>query len=355
MDKEETGYSVQTAGLNELFNELSDGKAETDEKIYLPDGYDENSQVHFSDMIRDMEEVFEDIREKGEIPELAQLTPANINSFSTLIPPDISERINLPYIYGIGILALGTKKYAPAGVLLYRLHKSSDGNRIEIEWINVSSKKRRLGYAKALLNELATEAVSLNADSLILDLPASDASEEMTAFLGHFGFSFSLQISPITSLPYSEVMKLLVLNDDVKDPRIRFVKDISASTFKRSLQQILGNTSDDTLDILNTDISWYDTEISSVLMSGATPIAMLLFHRCPTGKLQIVFMGGAQSVSSKDYMILMQAAAKEEKTTTLNDNYDIEILLRSESGMTVVDNLYPNHPARLVIRAGIAV
>ena len=337
-------------GLNELFDnidEIGKGSLKLDSKVYMDESFWERGHLRLSDTVKPGQ------AGRGDFT-ITKLSDSNIESFATLIPPDNRERIRLPFVYGIGIMAKEKgKDYSPVGALMFSVNYQFRAY-VTIEWLFIKEEIRREGYASALLTTFSDQALALRAKSVSCDMPATKESREMADFLAAHGFSLTTQISYVAELTLSQLKQHKVFTDDIKETKVTFLKDISDADIKRGLQVTFGRMNDDARLILDTDISWYDKEVSVAVKRGIRPIAFLLIHRCPDGKLQVIFMRGTKDAGAKEFISMVRASAAAVERIYGPDVRG-EIIFRSESGLKLIDKMYYGHQVKLVIRAGISL
>ncbi len=342
--------NIGSSELKELFDDIKKGKLEPDLKVYLDKEYDMNEAVRLSEAVKRRHKS----GGRQEPYTLTKLSASNIEGFKSLIPVDIMERIRLPRVYGIGILTGDySNDYTPVGVLIFNVSRQYD-SFITIEWLHIKESERHKGYGTALFEAFTSQAYELKADSAIFDLPATLESKDTVEYLAGYGFSFSLQIPYSARIPLSELKKHGLFNNDAWSSNVAFLKDISDPDIKKGLQVAVGKASGDSLQIMNTDISWYDQNVSTIVTNGSRPVAFLLIHRCPSGIFQIMFMGGTVHAGARDFAGMLKASADALERIYGPDSV-VEILFRSENGLRLLDHMYLEHQVKLIIRAGICL
>ena len=342
--------TLDVSGIEELFSDIKKKNIDPDMTIYMDTEKNGDKPLSLADGIaREKEDT--KASDEEELT-LTKLSASNIKSFSDLIPEDIAERISLPGVYGIGILTAGDRgRLFPMGILLYSTNLQFE-SYITIEWLFVRESLRRRGYGQKLMEAFCDQAYALSVESISCDLPATKDSHEAVDFLSALGFSFTLQIPYAMEFSLSDMKKHELFTKEIKNAGLRRIKDIPDDEIKKALQVTFGRMNGDARQFMQTDLSWYDEEISTAVVYGKKPIAFLLIHRCPSGKLQLLYMRGTSQASAKDFASLVRlSAALIEKT--YGQESRIEIVFRSENGLKLFDNMYFGHRVRLCIRAGI--
>ena len=286
---------------------------------------------------------------------MTRISADNAAFFTELIPDDILERLSLPIVYGVGALIKREDElYHPAGALVFRSH-SWEETYIKTEWLYVLEKERKKGVGTALIRELFKAAGNSGIYLINADLPADGSSKELAAFLEGRDFSLSASLADTVTLPLSFFKRneLIAKEGDIPDD-LKFLKDISASRIKKGLQVILENLMDKgASELLSTVVAWFDPEISAAVMGDdRSPKALYLMHRCPSGRLQAVFMGGTEEAGPEDFLALLRATYAAA-VRLYGEDTPVELIFRSERGMDLMDRLYEEHPVEEVLRAAV--
>lgn len=252
------------------------------------------------------------------------------------------------------LIKTGDELYHPAGALVFRSH-SWEETYIKTEWLYVLEKERKKGVGTALIRELFKAADSSGIYLINADLPADGSSKELAAFLEGRNFSLSASLADTVTLPLSFFKKseLIAKEGDIPDD-LKFLKDISASRIKKGLQTILENLMDKgAAELLSTVTEWFDPDISAAILGDdLNPLALYLMHRCPSGKLQAVFLGGTKEAEPKDFLALLRATYAAA-VRLYGEDTPVELIFRSERGMDLMDRLYEEHPVEEVLRAAV--
>ncbi|MCR5387657.1 MAG: GNAT family N-acetyltransferase [Lachnospiraceae bacterium] len=335
---------VFAGNVADMFSDLSSGKEPDFKSYYSSDimhmgfgfnGFDETDENNL---------VF------------TQITKDNAKSFSALIPEDFSERIeaSLPGEFGVGALEARDGKYVPLGVIAFCMHNDY-AKYITVSWFYVAKEARKKGVGKALLKDVIRILEECDAESIVWDMPATEKMRETALFLEEIGFTFTYEVAEKFETTVSAFAANKLLADFTPIPRIRPLKDVEPLIVKKGLQVILDQLNDlNPAELMAIDLSWYDGKISSVLMDGDRVSALLLTHLCPSGKLQVLLMGGLKKVDPKDFILLIRTSLKAVMEESKSDGR-IEILFRREASIDLMDKFFPNHKVELVIRAAYMV
>ncbi|MBO5623474.1 MAG: GNAT family N-acetyltransferase [Butyrivibrio sp.] len=241
-----------------------------------------------------MNQVFEQLQDS-----ITGITKENIDAFETLLDPDIYEEIEVGKSLGIGVVQEGTA----AGVAAYGLDTEPlDGGKIlRIKYFMIHSDCRLEGLGDELMAALIAAANEAGAD--IVAVSFQKDLEDLRGFLEGWGFLLEDGISPEIALSLKDVKNHRLLMENSMG--VKALIDEESGDDRRLIKRcfriwgysgFLNNTA------LLSD--YLDMDLSCYMGTKEAPLALLLVHRTPKGKVVVEYLNSADPGSEDEIMLL---------------------------------------------------
>ena len=280
-----------------------------------------------------MNPVFEQLQDS-----ITGITKENIDAFGPLLDPDIYEEIEVGKSLGIGVV----QEKTAAGAAAYGFESEPlDGGKIlRIKYFMIHSDYRLEGLGDELMAALIAAANEAGADIVAVSFPKD--LDDVRAFLEGWGFSLEDGISPEIALSLKDVKNHQLIMENSLE--VKALDDEETGDVRRLIKRcfriwgykgFLDNTA------LFSD--YLDLNLSCYLGTKEAPIALLLAHRTPKGKVLVEYLGSADPGSEDEIILLshvcVEAMRKYKNKTMITVKPDnMEFILNLDA-----DQLFKKH------------
>ena len=233
--------------------------------------------------------------EKLYWPLATKITKDNIESFRAFLPVEQYEEIAAGYKNAIGALRHVDGKLCAAGAIVYAVpFANTEGDpTFELEWIWVHEGLREQGIGDFLMAELLALALQVEESEIRATLPVQSFPEEdeeeteeaaaLYNFLDDWGFGFSLLSGSRFAVEISDLKGSLV---DMESDGPMSLKDLGENG-PILLHSFLKKVEDTVLpDLLEKNYSWFDPDLSCVILKNGEIKTALLLHSFPGGDVR---------------------------------------------------------------------
>lgn len=270
--------------------------------------------------------------------------------FEKMVPSKIFEQVNSQGHFGLGaILDKQDDKYS-AGVLIFDVDEGTNGAQnltaAVIKWFYVAEEFRKNGAADALIKEFFRVMDDAGIEHIICDVPMPEEYDFLCAYLEEWGFEFTLANIYEIEAELGEILEKPVFSGPKASAKTIALKEVPALSFR----QFIGNMKKrhDVLNIITTNVSDYDSDVSCVYMNGSSVEGAMLIKAYNSGELELLFMraiSNAQKVMADLLLFSAHAAAKKYPPETI-----VHIICRIEAAASVIQKLFPDRQPLLVRR-----
>jgi len=270
--------------------------------------------------------------------------------FEKLVPNKIFEQINVPGHFGLAaILENHDGKYA-AGVLVFDVDEGTNGEEnltaAIIKWFYVAEDFRKNGVADELMAEFFRVMDDAGIEHIICDVPMPEEYDFLCAYLEEWDFDFTIvNIYEITS-ELGEILQKPVFRGATASSKTIALKEVPKLPFRQFIDSMKKRS--DVLNIITSNASDYDLDVSCAYMNGSTVEGAMLFKAYASGELELLFMranSNAQKSMADMLLFAAHSAAKKYPPET-----QVRIVCRIDAASSVISKLFPDRQPLLVRR-----
>ena len=232
-------------------------------------------------------------------PLVTNITAANLEMFSTVLPEEFLEDITTGRLFAIGALRTDFETTYGAGAVVYRIdQRGASGKKSEkilrIEWVFVDPMFRKLGVCTYLLGELINRAAQMGIENVSMDFPANNPHNNLLGYIiGTWHFEFGSGISPETVVMIRDILSFEKISDRKKGVKALSSLDESERTqLQKMALRKFGYRGYLTGKDLPAD--YFDYDLSCYAGTPTDPVGMLLVHITKEGILREEYLGAAK-------------------------------------------------------------
>ena len=229
--------------------------------------------------------------EKKYWPLVSRVTKNNAQAFRSLIPAEHYDDILEGRKKALGAVRHKGNSMVVAGVAVFSINTISGtaANDIRLEWIYVADVYKKTGVGNMLMAELAGYAIQAEGSIITLNMNVTELKEEkdrerfavLENFLDSWKFVFSLRTGNNFYLNVTDIKDSEYMNGPTDGVKSLRELGVGGEMMLKRFFKTLNNSYD--VELVNTSYSFFDKDVSCVVMDNMTVKAVLLFHRQERG------------------------------------------------------------------------
>ena len=280
-----------------------------------------------------MNPVFEQLQDS-----ITGITKDNIDAFEPILDTDIYEEIEVGKSFGLGVVQEGTASGAAAYILE---DEPMDGGKIlRIKYLFIHADYRMEGLGNVLMTALIAAARDAGADTLAISFPKG--LEDMRDFLEGWGFRLEDGISPEIALSLKAVKNHKQMMDNSSE--VKALSDEEPGDAKKLIKRCFRAWRYNGFLTAAAFLDGYlDPDLSCFLGPKESPLALLLAHYTPKGKVVVEYLRSFDPGAEEEVMLLsfvcFNAMSKYKNDTLITIKPDtMEFILNLDA-----DQLFKKH------------
>ncbi len=234
---------------------------------------------------------------------MTALTKENAQEFKAFLTPDIADLMGRKFISGFVIS--DDENNSPLAGIVWEYTDGEDELKTRSRILFIKAKDEEV--AGILLDEYTDIAIQTSCSDTVFELPASMGSVEKKA-LETAGFTLEEKESNEIAVALADVGMNLIKGTDKIDERVMPLSEVDNRELYSALAGLdmngIRGTCED-LPYLSRD--FFENEISCCLEEDGELSALALFHKKPSGKLELILCETLEDSSMSPTDILKQA------------------------------------------------
>ena len=252
---------------------------------------------------------------------IENLTTDNVNDYLEFLKEDNAEWIGRKFVSGF-VLIPDDENIPKAGII-WELINGEDEFETNCRILFIKADDEEC--ADALLSQYSDLVVMMECEKSVFELPTTLGDIEKNA-LEKAGFELSTEESEIIHLALADLGMAIVTDKDRKRDDIKKLSEVDERMFDVAVSElemdgIRGVCSD--LSYLPKD--FFDNEISSFLDDEGDISAMVLFHKKPSGIIEIDLMSAIGDSDSDPIELLKQSIMYSDEIYEPNTKFLIDM------------------------------
>lgn len=264
------------------------------------------------------------------------LTEENLDEYKDYIVDDIAE--NIGRIFYRAVLSLSNIDHSPDGLILWRLvnMETEMPKEAVIEWFDSESEE----VAKALLDRYReeTDKVKITRSSFVLSVQQGRKNRDL---LKRAGFTIKLFEGDNIVCTIGELKKMPILNMNISIDNAHNLVEMNMRRFRKEITRCVeAGRYGVCEDLSYLPMSYFDLEVSSYVEKGDVVEGMQLYHRTPSGNLEIKLL----IAWGKDFKKIFAQLFKKTLMSALgtySDDTKVILNRHNEAAILLTEKLFP--------------
>lgn len=270
-----------------------------------------------------------------------ELNDFNIDEYKDYLTEDVAENIERPFYRGLVLKEYDAE--APLGYMIWELKNLESGKDVEslIRYFEAFDEDE----VEALLSKYKEIISEDNVKTSTIMIPASNESLEMMNILMRQGFDMMLKEGDDVSVRLSEILAMPIFqkgrtrSDNVHELRDMLLRDYRKIIAKLDSLGQRGVCED--LPLLSME--YFDKDISCYYEDKDTVKGILLYHRTPSGKLQLKMMRALSNSQKETSVILMHLLfySVMSMKDLFDENVSVIVDRHNHAAFLLAEKLFP--------------